>query len=448
MTGTGRTVLQAVWSALGRDHTELALVAGARHPVPLPAVTDVGALAWASVAAASLAAGRLAGASEVDLDPDRIAVAYASERHFRLDGQRPEAFAPLSGFFRTADGWVRTHGNYAWHAHALRRVLALDDDDDDRDTVAAALEHAPSTEISAAVARAGGICRPVQRDDPGHDARLRAHPLVHVSRLGPADPAPLPRSPADAPLRGIRVLDLTRVIAGPVGTRALALLGADVLRVDPPGRPEISWQHLDTGHGKRSTVLDARSREFDALLAGADVVVLGYRPAGLDAIGLSPQRLAQRRPGLIVARLSAWGTPDQRGFDSIVQAASGISWVESADGVSPGALPAQALDHSAGYLLAAGVISLLARRAHEGGSWLVETSLRRIAAELLGLPRSAHPPTPPDPTPPDPTAHVQTHDVAGVAVTSAAPALSYRGGPTAFAAPRAWAADTPVWLGA
>ena len=102
-----------------------AAIAGERHPVPLPSRLSVGALAWSAVGAASLAAAEIAGASTVSLDPDRIALAYASERHGRLDGSAPTAFAPLSGFFRTADGWVRTHGNYPHHARALRRQMPV-----------------------------------------------------------------------------------------------------------------------------------------------------------------------------------------------------------------------------------------------------------------------------------------------------------------------------------
>lgn len=246
----------------------------------------------------------------------------------------------------------------------------------------------------------------------------------------------------------MRVLDLTRVIAGPVCTRTLALAGADVLRIDPPALPEFPWQHLDTGHGKRSALLDAaRDRDrFDALLADADVVVLGYRPEGLARLGLSPAALLAMHPRLVVAQLSAWGTPEQRGFDSLVQAASGIAWIESADGETPGVLPAQALDHTAGYLLAAGIATALRRRADEGGGWIVETSLRRVAAELLALPRSAEPSgeaPPEDPELLDST--TQTFDVGGVAVRTVAPAVAWTGGPTAFSPPRPWGGDQAAW---
>ena len=149
----------------------------------------------------------------------------------------------------------------------------------------------------------------------------------------------------------------------------------------------------------------------------------------------------------MVARLTAWGaegpTGDRRGFDSLVQAASGIAWIESVDGDRPGALPAQALDHSAGYLLAAGALVALGRRDAEGGSWSVDVSLRRVAAELLGLARTAAPE--PSGSPLDATPHLQAFAVDGLAVTTTAPAPAYRGGPSAFAPPRRWGRDTPEW---
>ncbi|MCZ9339719.1 CoA transferase, partial [Streptomyces sp. TRM76130] len=174
---------------------------------------------------------------------------------------------------------------------------------------------------------------------------------------------------------GLRVLDLTRVLAGPVATRTLALLGADVLRIDAPHLPESQDAHNDTGLGKRSATLDlgdaAGRRIFEGLLHGADVVVTGYRPGALDRFGLSPEALAGRRPGLVIGQLSAWGHDGpwhgRRGFDSLVQAATGIAELEGSPD-SPGALPAQALDHGTGYLLAAGVLRALTEQHRAGGT--------------------------------------------------------------------------------
>ena len=447
---SGRQLLGRIWTGLGGDTAQLDRVRGPSHPVPLPAHTDAAALAWASVAAASLAAATLAEARSVTVDPDRIGVAYSSERHFRLDGDPPSVWAPLSGFFLASDGWVRTHGNYPHHAEALRRGLGLPADAD-AEAAASALHGMPAGVATHAITAAGGLCVRVAHENPLVERELRSAPLVDLTRSRSAAPRPRERPPADAPLRGIRVLDLTRVIAGPVATRTLALLGADVLRVDPPRLPEPEWQHLDSGHGKRSTLLDlaapADRTVFEHLLETADVVVTGYRALALERLGLAPDLLIARRPGLVVARLTAWGSSGgsagRRGFDSLVQAESGIAWIESSDGERPGALPAQALDHSAGNLIATGIMTALHRAHSEGGSWIVEVSLRRIAAELLGMPRTAAPE--PIGTAVDGSAHVQAFDVDGLHVTTTAPALAYDGGPAAFSAPRRWGRDAAEW---
>jgi crotonobetainyl-CoA:carnitine CoA-transferase CaiB-like acyl-CoA transferase len=238
-----------------------------------------------------------------------------------------------------------------------------------------------AVEAEELVVLAGGVAAAVRTEE-----EWRGHP--HGSQVG-AVPLLVEERRSEGPGRsvaGARVLDLTRVLAGPVATRTLALWGADVLRIDPPGLPEIEWQHLDTGAGKRTAVLDVRSERFTSLAADADVLVHGYRPGSLPL-----QPVLAANPTLVVASLSAWGRAGpwagRRGFDSIVQAASGIAMVESTDGQTPGALPAQALDHSAGYLLAGAVATALRR----GGGWSVSTSLARVAHELLAADRSVQP---------------------------------------------------------
>lgn len=411
-------------------------------PVPLAASTDVASLAWTAVTAAEDARASLVGTRARPLDPMAVAVAYTSERWLRVDGSMPRAFAPLSGFFRAADGWVRTHANYPHHRRALLSALQLPAGADELERVRAELARRPAARIAADVTARGGLCVTVRPADPAVDEELRARALVETTRLADAPARPVPSSDEERPLAGTRVLDLTRVIAGPVASRTLALWGADVVRIDPPHLPELPWQHLDTGHGKRSALLDlgggADRATFDALLASADVVVLGYRSDGLERRGVSAASLAPRRPGIIVLQLTAWPDPTRRGFDSLVQADSGIAWEESQNGDRPGALPAQALDHSAGYLLAAAALELLHRRAVEGGSWLASTNLRRIAAELLGLPRPPGASTAP---PIDATGHLQSFAVDGVSLTTAAPAF-----PGArFRAPRPWGRDRAQW---
>ncbi|WP_417506857.1 CoA transferase [Microbacterium sp.] len=398
-------------------------------------------LAWASVASALLAAGR----SPALIDPHRVATAYRSDRVLSIDGVAPPVWSPYSGFWRTADGWVRTHGNYPHHSAALRTALGLQDDAD-ADAVRAALEERTTADAVAGITRLGGLAVAVAAEDPTADRALRATPLLEVRRTDTPARRHSRHSRSTAaqddrhPLAGMRVLDLTRVIAGPVCTRTLALLGADVLRIDPPHLPEPEWQHLDTGHGKRSAWLDARTAQMHDLLSDADAVVLGYRPAALDRLGLHPSVLAERYPDLVVAQLSAWGTehPDRAGFDSLVQAASGIALIESPDGDRPGTLPAQALDHSAGYLLAAAVTALLQRRTGEGGSWYTGTSLRRIAAELLGMPRSREPEGEVEF---DVGPHLARFEVDGRSLVTSRPAMTG----LEFDAPHLWGSDQAIW---
>ncbi|PCE16065.1 carnitine dehydratase [Microbacterium sp. SZ1] len=368
-----------------------------------------------------------------------MAMSYRSDRVLTIDRAAPTVWAPLSGFWQTADGWIRTHANYPHHAAALRGALSLRDESTARD-LERIVGDRRSDEVVAAVADAGGLAVRVLPEQPAVDRALRRSPLVELERSRDRSRVTGRIGSGARPLDGIRVLDLTRVIAGPVCTRTLALLGADVLRLDPPHLPEPEWQHFDTGHGKRSALLDARTEHFRALLDHADVVVLGYRSSSLARLGVAADDLLARHPSLVVAELSAWGCdrPERAGFDSLVQAESGIAVVESPDGVRPGVLPAQALDHSAGYLLAAGVIAALRRQEDEGGGFRISTSLRRVAAELLGMARQDEP----QPAREFDTApHVATFDVDGLRLTTARPALPG----LEFAAPRRWSRDQPRW---
>ena len=381
---------------------------------PLGGRLAVGALAYSAVRFAALAGG------DGEPDPIRVATAYTSERHFRISGQPMAAWAPLSGFFPARDGFVRTHANYPHHRDRLVGALGVPAS---ADALRDRLAGMPALEVEDTVTAAGGIAVAVRSE-----TEWAAHP--HGSLVGSL-PLVVEQRRSEGPGRAVdrtRVLDLTRVIAGPVATRTLALWGADVLRVDPPSIPEIEWQHLDTGAGKRTTVLDVRSERFAELAGEADVLVHGYRPGALPL-----DRLIEANPSLVVASLSAWGAvgpwSGRRGFDSIVQAASGIAMAESPDGVRPGALPAQALDHSAGYLLAGAVATALRR----GGGWLVSTSLARVAYELLTADRSVQPES----------GEFTPTTVTSGSLTYARPALHADDFP---APPRPWGQDPPEFL--
>ncbi|MGB3771772.1 MAG: CoA transferase [Rhodococcus sp. (in: high G+C Gram-positive bacteria)] len=355
----------------------------------------VASLATGSIAAVYSAVDRFLTAA--DLTPpdrtvvgDRVAASFAGDRMLRIHGEPVAGFAELSGFFPAADGWVRTHANYEHHRRRLSSVLGLPDTAD-REQVSAALARCDALDIEERAARAGALVIAVRTESewaasaPGRFART--FPVVSSTvRPDGASSLPDPPTDPDRPLAGIRVLDLTRVIAGPVAARDLALLGASVLRVDSPALPELGSQHLETGAGKYSTLLDVLNPDEDerlaALMSSVDVVVSGYRPGSY----IDEYVRTYRPGGAIVGTVNAWGSRGpwarRRGFDSLVQAASGIADLCGHDGV-PGALPVQALDHASGHLLAAGIVDALALRQDGGIGRTVSVSLARTAAWLL-----------------------------------------------------------------
>ncbi len=483
MTRSEDGATEQAWAALGGEPGRAGAVRYEPAPGALPARLPVLEMARATVGVCSLAAADLLAerngvpAPEVMVREASVATAFVSERHLRIDGRAPVAFAPLSGFWRTADGWVRTHANYPHHRSRLLRSLgvttrsAATDGEAARGAadgvttewdarviaprLAAVLAERSAHEVQETVYAAGGLAvataaAPASAVDAG--PRAVGLPLVETPRVTDRPAPPLPAA-SSGPAAGVRVLDLTRVIAGPVATRTLALLGADVLRVDAPGLPESDSAHADTGTGKRSTRLDLASsggrRVLDELLETADVVVTGYRPGALGRFGLGPESLLDRRPGLIVAQLCAWGWSGpwapRRGFDSLVQAATGIAAIEAGEDGRPGVLPAQALDHGTGYLLAAGVLRALAERAARGGRHL-RFSLAATAGWLLaGVPAapagageggSRYRPEP---------WLAETGSGYGP-LTHALPPVGYRGAPRDWAAgPTRWGKDRAEW---
>lgn len=392
------SMLDGAWFALsGAPAPELELRGNGRF-LCSPFALDEAAVA--SIGAALLAAAELAEARGGDrpaatLERAHAALAFCSERRLRAERPLEPPFAPLSRFAATADGHIRLHANYPHHRAAL--LHALGDPPDERAALAA-IGAREGTELEQAIVAAGGAAAKVRssgdwQTHPQGEAVVGLPPLDLVP--GAVDAPPL-AAPGPLPCGGLRVLDLTRVIAGPVGTRMLAALGAEVLRIDPPHLPELELQILDGAIGKRSALLDLRavaSREtLERLLAGADVLVQGYRPGALAAFGLDPTALAGRHPQLVTVTLSAWGDAgpwaDRRGFDSLVQAACGIA-VACATGDEPGALPVQALDHATGYLVAAAALRGLTLRAREGRAAHAQLALARTACWIMARPAPA-----------------------------------------------------------
>lgn len=412
-----------VWRSLGGAPDVVASLAPSGPRAVLPAYFDVTGLATASVAAATLAAAEFLAAREVSrlrpvsVDSRAACAAFAAEGLFTPVGwSRPELWDPMAGNYRAEDGWIRLHTNYPYHRAAVERVLGASG----RDAVAAAVARWNAGDLETAVVEAGG-CAAVMRSretwlasPPG--AATAAAPAVSVSerRLGarageaaPEQTAPLRAAEPAPPFTGMRVLDLTRVIAGPVCTGFLAAYGADVLRVDPPGFAEVPALLPEMTAGKRTATLDLTADAdrvvFERLVADADVLVTGLRADALDRLGYGDGMLSALNPALIVASLNAYGWEgpwrDRRGFDSLVQLSCGIAaaGAAAAGRDDPVPLPVQALDHATGYLLAAAVGRALTRRLTRSVASRVRASLTGTAGLLWSLPRPASLPPAPEP---------------------------------------------------
>ncbi|MBV8095363.1 MAG: CoA transferase [Acetobacteraceae bacterium] len=369
----------------------------------LPSSFHVGEAAATATGLSALAAAELwhmrsGRRQQVSVDFRHAAAAFRSDRYLRVNGRpMPEAWDRIAGLYRCGDGnWVRLHTNFPHHRDGMLKLLGCEYD---REAVAHALQYWRSFDLEDAAA-AAGLCAAALRsfeqwDSHPQGVAVPTQPLVCIEPIGEAPAVPLPEG--DRPLAQIRVLDLTRVIAGPVCGRALAAYGADVLLITSPHLPSIQPLLVDTSRGKLSAQLDLREEGAREILAGlvrnADIFVQSYRPGAIASLGFGPKQVAELRPGIVYVSLSAygWAGPwsDRRGFDSLVQTATGFNVAEAqASGQNePRPLPAQVLDHASGYLMAFGAVAGLYRRATEGGSWHVRVSLARTGFWLHELGR-------------------------------------------------------------
>jgi hypothetical protein len=438
MTQTDETaglsdIAARIWGEVGGPADVLGVLAATGPRAVLPSPFDVTGLATASVAAATMAAAEFLAVSSggrplpVTVDSRRACAAFAAEGLFTPVGwERPAIWDPIAGNYQARDGWIRLHTNYAYHRAAVERLLGATD----REGVQAAVAGWKAEELETAVVEAGGCAAVMHsREDwlagPAGAATAGA-PLADVTDRPAPDDAGAGRGEGGSgrggglgaggaggaagtgsgagtgdplPYCGVRVLDLTRVIAGPVATRFLAGYGADVLRIDPPGFAEVPALLPETTAGKRTAALDltgAAGREaFESLVAGADVLVSGLRADALARLGYDDAALAALNPALIVASLDAYGWDgpwrDRRGFDSLVQMSSGIAaaGAAAAGADHPVPLPVQALDHGCGYLVAAAVGRALTRRRTESVASRIRLSLIGTANLLWSLPRPA-----------------------------------------------------------
>jgi len=396
--------LTALWSLAELPPPALAeIVLTGRDPV-FPSSFAVCTAAQASIAAAALAAcelGHARGGLRQRVAVDMAHAAAECTGWFTLDGKEPALWDPFAGLYRCADGHVRVHTNFQHHRDGALRLLGLDPATATRADVERALLGWLALAFEQAAAKHGLMAVALRSfaewDATPQGQAVAAQPPMTITRIGDAPPRPLPPLAAgQRPLSGARVLDLTRILAGPVGGRALAAFGAEVMLVNSPNLPNIA-AIAETSRGKRSVLIDLcskRGREtLWRLVESADVFSQAYRPGALAALGVSAEALAARRPGIVVVSLTAYGTQGPwagwRGFDSLVQTAMGFNHAEgdaAGDGV-PRPLPMQILDQASGFLMAFGAAAALWRQWCEGGSWLVQVSLAQTGHWLRGLGR-------------------------------------------------------------
>jgi crotonobetainyl-CoA:carnitine CoA-transferase CaiB-like acyl-CoA transferase len=398
-----REALAGLWRLAGQPPAAFDAVTLTGSEPALPSSFAIGTAAQASIAAAALAAAELwrlrsGRQQQVSVDMRNAAIEFRSERYMRVEGHgRGEIWDKIAGLYRCGDGrWVRLHTNFPHHCDGVLKLLSCEYS---REAVQRGLDDWEAERFETAAAEAGLLVT-MTRSFAEWDAHPQGQavaglPVLSIEKIGDAPPQPLP--PGERPLSGVRVLDLTRVIAGPVCGRTLAAHGADVMLVTAAHLPQMMPLVMDNGRGKLSSYIDLRESTGRDTLIGlardADIFVQGYRPGAVQDNGFGADELARLRPGIIYVSLCAYGHEgpwaSRRGFDSLVQNANGINHAEAeaAGSAQPTPLPCQAIDHASGYLMAFGAMTALARRATEGGSWHVRVSLAQTGQWLRGLGR-------------------------------------------------------------
>jgi len=376
-------------------------ITGGTDPI-LPTPFRIGETSAAALAAVGLAVSdlwmlRSGRRQAIAVDARQATASLRSEHYLKMDGAHVSTERnTIMGVYPAKNGrWSYLHCNFPNHRAAALSVLGVPED---REAVCKAVAQWDALELEEAIIAAKGAGGMVRTMDEWakhpQAAAIATLPLIEIVKIGDGAPQKLPDG--DRPLSGIRVLDLTRVLAGPTCARTLAEHGADVLKITGAHLPNIGYQEYDTGHGKLSAHLDLREAKDVEILKGlvreTDVFSQGYRPGTLGARGFSPEALAKLRPGIVFVSLCAFGHvgpwASRRGFDTVVQTVSGITnrQGELFPGAAPGPqfYPVSAIDYLTGYLMAFGAMVALARRAREGGSWLVRISLAQTGRWLVG----------------------------------------------------------------
>lgn len=389
-----------LWGLTGGEPSALERLVevGPEHALPSPFfVTEAAteAVAASALAVAELHQARGGVAQRVTIDRAHAMAAFSAALVMRIEGDSIPVWAPISGTYEARDGrYIQLHCNFPHHEAGVVRHLGVAAE---REAVAEAVAQRDAFELETELVEQGLIaaaCRTLDEwAEHPHAQATEGLPTLELERIGEA---PARERPAgERPLEGIRVLDCSRVLAGPVGGMTLASHGAEVLRIGAEHLPVVEGGIRSTGFGKRNAYLDLRTADdratFARLVAEADVMIDAYRPGALAGFGFSAERLAELRPGIVVVQLCAfdWSGPwgGRRGYDSIVQSTTGITMAgaEAYGSERPVPLPVQVLDYATGFFVAYTATRGLHRQLIEGGSWRARVSLLRTRNWLVGL---------------------------------------------------------------
>lgn len=385
-----------LWSSLGLPSEVLSCLKLTGSGLGLPSSFKVGHLAQTSIALSALAAALIHSLRNNSIVPRVIiplqhaVVEFKSERLYRLNGESFSLQETIGGLHKTADGHVRIHDGFPNHRDGALKLLGCPETATRLDVARAALKW-KSVELETAAFQNNIVISALRSFDEWDilpQAKSISNFPITIRKIAPGSPG-LPlhlKGGNDRCLRGLKVLELSRVIAAPVAGKTLAVHGADVIWITSPNLPDLPALDCDLGRGKRTVQLDLKSETghstLRSLLKDADVFIQGYRPGSLAEKGFSPEDIATLHPGIIYGNMSAYGSEgpwsQNRGFDSLVQTCSGMN-ISEAEHYGAGEVarptPCQALDHAAGYFLATGISAALYKKAVEGGSYAVDVSL-------------------------------------------------------------------------
>ncbi len=391
--------LRSLTATLGLSEANTSVEIVGRDPV-LQTRFRIGDAAAAALAAAGIAISgvwelRTGRRQDVRVQVPLAAASLISFVFQRLSNtDAPTRDPGLTDFYRTRDDrWFLVHRGFPKNLEAILDLLSCEATPE---AVARAVAAQDAQALEDEFGRRG-LCGAMVRTEDQWSSHPQAvalaeRPVVDVIRVGDSPPEPFQEG--DRPLSGIRMLDLTRVLAGPTCGRSLAAHGADVLRIDSPSLPNVPAFVMDTGHGKRSAHLDlkyaAEADRLRELVRGADVFGQGYRLGVMERLGFGPEALHELRPGLVYTSINCYGHTgpwlERPGWEQLAQTVTGIAAEHGGD--RPRLLPAAATDYTTGYLAALGTIVALARRAREGGSYHVRVSLSRTGMWLQSLGRT------------------------------------------------------------